>query len=290
MNILLTGINTYLGVNFQSYLLERGYRVTTLVRKTHALKNPPQPQENLTILYGDMIRESYSDNIPHNLHAAYYFSTYSTEQGGVYKNLELLALQNLVKKLRRVHCHHLVYVASLRSPVNKDVALLLAASYIPYTVVRTSNIVGKDSALLEIFKEYSKQFVILSNRHLSKSKAQPIAISDALAYLEFIANHPKTFHKNLDMGGPEILSYREMITQYLEIIGVKKRIVTIPFINDRFSAYLLQTNGNIPKEMARSFQRNIKGDLLCSNDFLHDLFPRKRLTFKEALLASDIEE
>src|SRR5699024_5033623 len=132
-------------------------------------------------------------------------SLYAAEQGGIYQELELLSLKNYIKKLRKAHCQHLIYVLPLRSPVNKEVKQLLKQSYIAYTIVRTSNIVGKKSLLLQIFKKMAQKLFIVSNQRLAKSRCQPIALSDAIAYLDFMAYNPATFNQCFDIGGAEIL-------------------------------------------------------------------------------------
>lgn len=285
MNVLLTGINTYLGKKLSLFFLEKDYQLTCLIRNEAFLKNE-KGNTNLSIIRGDLIREKYSKDFPKDLDVAFYFSYYIAEQGDIYQELELLSIQNYIKKARRVNCAHLVYVMPLRSPVNKDIKNLFEKSYIPYTIIRTSNIVGKDSLLMQIFKKMASNFAIVSNSKLASSKCQPIALSDALAYLDFIASNPITFDQTFDIGGPEILSYREMLSQFLQIYKVKKTIITLPFVHSIFSTFWLSQSSGLPKMIAHAFSENIQGDLLCENNRIHDLFPHTSLKFKEAVLES----
>jgi len=283
MNVLLTGINNYLGKELTLYFLDKGYSVTCLVRSETLLLGEAKIDNNLSVIRGDLIREKYSRNFPDDLDVAFYFSYYVAEQGDIYQDLELLSLQNYIKKARRVNCAHLVYVMPLRSPVNEDVKKLLKESYISYTIVRTSNIVGKDSLLIQIFKKMASNLAIVSNTKLASSKCQPIALADAITYLDFIAFNPAAFNECFDIGGPEILSYREMIDQFLEICAMKKPIITLPFVNTFFSTFWLQKNSGLPKMIAKAFSENIQGDLLCEDNRIHDLFPHQSLTFKDAV-------
>jgi len=285
MNVLLTGINTYLGKNLSAFFLEKEYQLTCLVRNETILEKEKK-NINLSIIRGDLIREKYSTDFPKDLDVAFYFSYYIAEQGDIYQDLELLSIQNYIKKARRVNCAHLVYVMPLRSPVNEDIKSLFEKSYIPYTVIRTSNIVGKDSLLIEIFKKMASNYVIVSNNKLAKSKCQPIALSDAITYLDFIASNPVTFNQTFDIGGPEVLSYKQMLLQFLQICKIKKPIVTLPFVHSFFSTFWLSKNSGLPKMIARAFSENIQGDLLCENNRIHDLFPHTSLKFKEAVLES----
>src|SRR5690606_16858244 len=231
MNVLLTGINNYLGKELTFFFLEKEYKVTCLVRSETLLLKDEKADKNLSVIRGDLIREKYSGSFPDDLDVAFYFSYYVAEQGDIYQQLEILSLQNYIKKARRVNCPHLVYVMPLRSPVNEDIKKLLEESYISYTIVRTSNIVGKNSLLIQIFKKMASNFAIVSNSKLASSKCQPIALSDAITYLDFIAFNPATFNQTFDIGGPEVLSYRQMLTQFLKIAKIKKNIITLPFVH-----------------------------------------------------------
>jgi len=286
MNVLLSGINNYLGKELALYFLERDYKVTCLVRSETLFLADEKINNNLSVIRGDLIREKYSQNFPEDLDVAFYFSYYVAEQGDIYQELELLSLQNYIKKARRVNCAHLVYVMPLRSPVSNDVKDLLKDSYIPYTIVRTSNIVGKDSLLIQIFKKMASNLAIISNTKLASSKCQPIALSDAITYLDFIAFNPAAFNQCFDIGGPEILSYREMLTQFLKICKVEKNIITLPFVHTFFSTFWLSRSSGLPKLIARAFSENIQGDLLCEDNRIHDLFPHKSLKFSEAVRES----
>src|SRR5690606_14348116 len=105
-------------------------------------------------------------------------------------------------------------------------------------------------------------------------------------YLDFIAANPITFNQTFDLGGPEILSYKQMLLQFLQICNIKKTIITLPFVHSFFSTLWLSKNSGLPKMIARAFSENIQGDLLCENNQINDLFPHTTLKFKEALLES----
>lgn len=283
MKILLTGINNYLGNKLKTYFLEENHDVICLVRNKAPFTPNSEIHPHLSTIYGDLIRDTYSDGFPEDLDAAYYFSNYTSEQGGIYQELELLSLQSYIKKLRRVNCPHLIYVIPLRSPINENVKELLKASYIPYTVVRTSNIIGKASALIQVFKQISNEFIIVSNSRLAKSRCQPIALSDALIYLDFIAHNPVVFNQSFDIGGPDILTYREMLEEYLKVKKIKKTIITLPFVHVLLSGYWLSRSSGLSKSIAQAFSENIKGDILCENNDIQDIFPHNNLHFKESL-------
>lgn len=283
MNILIIGINNYLGNKAKTHFLNLNNDVTSLVRKEFVSKIKDKSHSRLSVIIGDLIRERYSRPFPTHLDVAYYFSNYTSERGNIYKDLEILSLQNYIKKLRRRHCKHLIYVVPLTSPVNDAIEALLKMSYINYTIIRTSNIIGKDSALMKIFKSLSSKFAIISNSRFAESKCQPIALNDVLDYLWFTAGNPLAFNKTFDIGGPEVLTYREMIDQYLKVTKKEKKVITLPYIHPKLSSLWLSQSGDISKEMATAFSANIQDDIICKNTAIKEIFPHKDLPFKEAL-------
>lgn len=284
MNILLHGVNNYLAERLTRHFLAHMHQVSWVIRDKQSYLKNTHPPDNLCLIQGDIIREKYADNFPKTIDAAFYFSFYATEQGGVYKELELLSLKNFIKKLRKAYCQHLIYVIPLRSPANKEVKALLQESYIAYTIVRTSNIIGRESLLLQIFQSMTEKIMIVSNQRLAKSRCQPIAIDDLIAYLDFIMYNPVTFNQSFDVGGTEILSYREMLGYYFSIRKVRRPIILLPFVNNLFSSFWLSRSSGLPKALARAFSSNIQGDLLCRDNRIHLIFPHRNMSFKEALL------
>lgn len=283
MNKLLTGTNSYLGKKLKEYFLEQGYNVTCLVKSKERETDNDAAKSNLSYVIGDLIHEASKFRFPNELNVAYYFSSYTIEEGGVFQEIELLSLQNYIKKLRQAQCPHLIYVVPLRAPVHVDILKLLKMSYIPYTIIRTSNIIGIDSPLMRIFKNISSMFAIVSNKRLAKSRCQPIALKDALECLEFLSGNPLAFNQTFDLGGPDTLSYQEMIEQYLKIRGIKRKIIILPFFKVNIPSFWFTKNNGISTQMARAFNKNIKGDILCSENQIDDLFPTEKLHFKDAL-------
>ena len=284
MKILLHGANNYLAERLIAHFLSLEHEVTCIIRDTVHNSNKTSPQGNLKFTQGDVIRGNYTNSFPQYIDAAFYFSLYAAEQGGIYKELELLSLKNYINKIRKSHCQHLIYVLPLRSPVNQEVHRLLQESYIAYTIVRTSNIIGQESLLLQIFNRMAQKVLIVSNQRLAKSRCQPIAIEDAIAYLDFITFNPVTFNQSFDIGGAEVVNYKEMLDYYLSLCRIRKPVIILPFVNNLFASFWLSRSSGLPKALARAFSTNIQGDLLCKDNRIQLIFPHKNLSFREALL------
>ncbi|QNL51470.1 hypothetical protein H8S90_07815 [Olivibacter sp. SDN3] len=283
MNTLIAGLNNYLGKRLALHLADEGYQISCLVRNDKHFLNTTETRPNLFVIKGDLLREKYHPSINEHMDVAIYLSQDSAEWNEQYKNLELLSLTNFIKQARRTNSQQLIYITRLRTPFIKDVQQILIDSYISYTIVRVSNIIGKGSILMEMMKKISSKFFIFTNKRLVKMRAQPIALHDLLTYLNFITLNPAAFNQNFDLGGPDILSYRDMLSAYLKLRRLKRPIITLPSFNNRLSAIFISLTTGINVSTARAFGQHITGDLLCENNHIHDLFPHECLTFEEAL-------
>lgn len=282
MNILITGLNNYLGEKLASYFAEQGDHVFCLVRSKVLFTKKIASNPNITVVEGDLFREKYALEMPSEIDVAFYLNRELADKGGIHRDMEIISVQNYVKKLRRISCQHFVYMSRMRSPLAEEVAQLLRQSYIPYTVVRTSNIIGKGSLLMDIMGRIASKFFIVSTSQIAKSQCQPIALADVLCYLRLMMLNPEVFNKKFDMGGPDSLSYKEMIQRYLEVCKLKRSIITLPGMGLLADLWLSFSAG-ISLSVARTFNYNASYDLLCEDEALKELFPHDSLRFDEAV-------
>ena len=282
MNILITGLNNYLGEKVASYFAEQGDHVFCLVRSKVLFMRKRSPEPNITVIEGDLFREKYAPEMPAEVDIAFYLNQELADRGGIHRDMEIISVQNYVKKLRRISCQHFMYVSRMRSPLVDEVTQLLRQSYIPYTVVRTSNIIGKGSLLMEVMAKITSKFFILSTSQIARSQCQPIALADVLCYLKLMMLNPDVFNRKFDLGGPDSLSYKEMIQRYLEICKRKRPIIALPGMVLLADLWLSFSAG-ISLSLARNFNYNASYDLLCEDETLKELFPHTSLQFDEAV-------
>ena len=114
-------------------------------------------------------------------------------------------------------------------------------------------------------------------------RTQPIALQDLLAYLNFILLNPVTFNQSFDLGGPDILSYKDMLKAYMKLIKIKRPILVLPSLSNRLSALVMSLNTGVSVPAAKAFGDYITTDLLCENNMIYELFPHERLSFEQAI-------
>ncbi|SEN00381.1 Nucleoside-diphosphate-sugar epimerase [bacterium A37T11] len=277
-------MNNYLGKKLALHLAGQDHEVACLVRHKAFSNAEFEKYDNLSILQADLLRETYGSNMPLRTDVAFYVNEISSERGGIYRDMELISLQNYIKKLRRISCEHLIYLTRLRSPIAEDALQMLHKSYIPFTVVRTSNIIGKESTLMNIMGKLTSNKVILASSLIAKSRTQPIALKDVFSYLKFMIMNAQVFDRKFDLGGPDSLSYEEMVQKYLEICQIKHRhIIQLPIKNGCLPDLLLSFSTGLSRPSARAFLKTASYDLLCEEDGLQEIFPYQATRFVEAV-------
>ena len=116
------------------------------------------------------------------------------------------------------------------------------------------------------------------------TRIQPIAVGDVLAYLTECLLKPDTAGKQFDIGGPEVLTYREMMQQYTEAVGIPRRIIfRAPVLSPHLAAYWVDLVTPIPSGIAHPLIEGLKNEVICLDDSITEYVPIKRTPFKEAV-------
>jgi len=126
----------------------------------------------------------------------------------------------------------------LRSPA--ETARILAAGDVPVTTLRAAMVVGRGSAAFETIVSLVDRLPVMVAPRWVAMPTQPIALADVVAYLRDVARHPDTIGQTFDLGGPDVLTYRQMIEHIGELRGRRPRILEVPVLSPRLSSYLLQ--------------------------------------------------
>ncbi|MGW8323448.1 MAG: hypothetical protein ACWGSD_18035 [Thermodesulfobacteriota bacterium] len=124
-----------------------------------------------------------------------------------------------------------------------------------------------------------------------ETRIQPIAIQDVLAYLSGCLEHPETAGKTLDIGGPEILTYREMMQQYAAARNLAPRIIfRVPFLTPLLSAYWVDLVTPIPSGVAHPLIEGLKNEVVCRNHEIEVYIPVRKTPFRDAVRIAFSEE
>lgn len=286
MKVLLAGANSYIGTHLIPLLLETGHEVICLVRdKKHFINNHPHAYA-VTVLGGDLLRRQSIDPLPADIEAACYLINTFT-QTSEFAALAALSAQNFMEVIGQTNCRQVVTLSDINDKATHKARLhvehILCSGKTALTVLNTAMIVGQGSAALAMFNILVSKTPIVIPRTWIKTRLQPIEIGTILQYIEGCLLNEKTFNRKFDVGGPDVLTFKQMILLYIAIHKtVKPGIVVLPFLTSHLSSSLLDILTPVSYAEAQSLIENLKHDSICRENSIRDIISVPRVTFKQS--------
>lgn len=291
MKILLTGANGYIGTRLLPILLAENHEVICMVRDKRRFAAQSDWSNQVTIISGDLLEPETLKEIPNHIDAAYYLvhSMSSSQQG--FETMEEQSASNFADAIAKTQCRQIIYLTGIANDehLSKHLGSRLAvenklkSSGVPCTILRAAIIIGSGSASFEIIRDLTEKLPVMVAPKWIKVRCQPIGIRDVLGYLLGVIHHPEALNQTFDIGGPDILTYKEMLLGYAKERGLKRWIITVPVLTPRLSSLWLNLITSVPFALARSLVDSMKNEVVCKNNHIHKVVPRKCLSYAEAL-------
>ena len=289
--ILVTGATGYVGGRLVPELLARGYRVRVMVRA--ASEDHERRWPGAEVVVADALNPGSLNAALEGVYAAYYL-LHSLLLGQ--KDLEATETQaagNFRRAAERHGVARIIYLGGLgeaRAPLSPhlrsrmQVADELSCGSVPATVLRAAIIIGSGSASYEIIEHLVKSLPIVPVPHWAKTRCQPISIRDVIKYLVGVLETPETSGRSLDIGGPGVLTYREMLGILADLLGRKRLFVPCPFSSIGFFSYCASLVTPVPAPITRCLMEGIVHEVVCQNDDIKRILPFELLGYREALI------
>lgn len=291
MKILLTGVTGYVGKRLLPVLIEKGHKIVCCVREKNRLTIHKNLLKQVEILEIDFLKDLKPDAFPQDIDVAYYLIHSMTTSSEKFDMLESKAAGNFKKYMESTSVKQVIYLSGISNEAKlsrhltsrKKVEDILKSAHYSLTVLRAGIIVGSGSASFEMIRDIVEKLPIMVTPKWILTKAQPIAIRDVITYLRRVILHEKCLNKTFDIGGPEILTYKDMMLQYAEIRKFKRRIYTTSLISPKISSYWLFFITSVSYKLAISLADSMKNEVICGNNDLEEILKVKPITYKLAL-------
>ena len=291
MNILLTGANGYIGRRLLSALIERGHKVFCAVRDPSRLHIPESLRSRIEIIVCDMTKRETLNNLPATIDAAYYLVHSMAQSADHFSNLEEISAKNFSDWIRTSSAKQIIYVGgiandpalSLHLTSRMGVESVLSASGVPVTVLRAAIIIGSGSASFEIIRDLVEKLPVMITPKWLRSRCQPIAIRDVIRYLTSVLGHPSAMGKVFDIGGPDILTYKDMLLRFAKIRGYRRYIITVPVLTPRLSSYWLYFVTATSFSLAKALVDSMKNEVVCEVGDIAAVDPTPCISYDEAI-------
>lgn len=294
MKILITGANGYIGLRLLSTLSTTEHEVVAVVRNKQRLdaKTCEMFGSRLEIVEYDFLDDPTSEvTCPPDIDAAYYL-IHSMGTGKGFADREERCASQFISWIKPTQCQQIIYLSGIIPETDKlsthlasrqRVAQLLAESHVPLTTLRASIIVGSGSASFEIIRDLVEKLPVMITPKWTRTLCQPIAIRNVIGYLTGVLNNPDCLNKSFDIGGPEQLSYRDMMSQYAETRGLLRLIFPAPFFTPGLSSYWLSIITATNYQLAKALVGSLHMETVCREHSIRDIIPQELMNYREAI-------
>jgi len=281
MKLLLAGANSYVGSRLLPFLLENGHEVICVVRDKRLFAEQNK-YTNVTLLNGDLLRRRGIEAFPEDVDAAFFLANRLTQTSG-FAALEALSAQNFMEVLNKTQCRQLITISPISDSPPVHVENILASGKAALTGLQTSMIVGRGSIALQLFEGLTQNTPIVITRQWAKTLFQPIYIDDLLTSLHNCLANKDTYNRRFDAGGPQVLTFKQMLLVYIATnMEVKPGVVILPFLSSRLASYLVNFLSPVSYPEAQSLIQSLDHDSVCKS-IDNNITPAESVTFKQSL-------
>jgi len=293
--LLVTGATGYVGGRLIPALLKAGYRVRAMGRSIEKLGcRPWSHHEQVELIQGDVLDAESLTLAARGCRAGYYLVHSMIAQKDKFVEADRRAARNMVDAAAAAGLERIIYLGGLaeakNGPLSKhlrsrfEVAGILQSGPVPTTDLRAPMILGSGSASFEILRYLVERLPVMITPRWVRSKNQPIAIRNVITYLVGCLEHEQTIGKTFDIGGSDILTYRELLDIYAEEAGLQKRlIIPVPVLTPTLSALWLHLISPVPTSIALPLTEGLTSDAVCTENRIQSIIPQKLLTCREAI-------
>lgn len=272
-------------------LLEEGHTVYTLVRNPSRFIQPPNFENQIKVIKGDILDPLTLSDLPKDFDVAYYLIHSMSDDAINFDLKDRIAAENFLDILEGSSCKQVIYLSGIVNDENLskhlnsrlEVEKILKTGPIPVTCLRAAIIIGAGSASFEIIRDLVEKLPIMVAPKWILSKCQPIAIFDVIDYLSKVVGKKECFGKSFDIGGPDIMTYKEMLLKFAELRKLKRYIMIVPVLTPKLSSKWLFFVTSTSYDLAKALVDSLKNDAICINQEIQNILPKKCLTYVEAI-------
>lgn len=291
LKILLTGANGYIGMRLLPELIENGHHVICAVRDKNRLPLNPETTAKVSVIEVDFAEEVNIESFPKDIDAAYYLIHSMSGSITDFDEIEARSAENFNNYMATTSVKQVIYLSGIvnQEQLSKHLSSRKKVEEILYkgnyhlTVLRAGIVVGSGSSSFEIIRDLCEKLPLMIAPSWLKTRIQPIAIRDVIAFLYGVLDNEKCFDQSFDIGGPDVLTYREMLMQYSKIRGLKLWIISVPIMSPRLSSYWLYFVTSTSYKLAVNLVDSMKMEVVATDNKLQEILNIHPITYEEAI-------
>ena len=276
---LVTGATGYVGGRLVPALLEAGYGVRCLVRDPRRLRDQPWAGR-VEAVSGDVTRPATLAAAFAGVEVAYYL-VHALGRGPGFEHTDRQAAGAFAAAAAASGCQRIVYLGGLIPPAvapadlsphlrsRAEVGRVFLDSAVPAAELRAAVIIGSGSASFEMLRYLTERLPVMVTPRWVHTRIQPIAVRDVLRYLVGVAGLPADVNRSFDVGGSDVLTYRDMMLRYAEQAGLRRRaVISVPVLSPGLSSLWVGLVTPVPGGLARPLVESLRYEVVCRD---HDI-------------------
>jgi uncharacterized protein YbjT (DUF2867 family) len=292
VKILLTGATGYIGKRLLPALIEQGHDVICCVRDKNrfhpAIKNS---NGKISVLEIDFLKVPTDNDPLKDIDAAYYLIHSMSANVSNFSKLEETSARNFISLIKKTNIKQIIYLGGITNEEKlskhlasrKNVEKILSESGIPVTTLRAGIIVGSGSASFEIIRDLVEKLPVMITPKWLNTKHHPIAVRNIIQYLTGVLFKEELYNRSFDVGGPDILTYKEMLLQFAEVRKLKRFVFSVPVMTPRLSSYWLYFVTSTSYKLAVNLVDSMKIEVVGKPNNLQKLLNIEPISYKDAV-------
>jgi uncharacterized protein YbjT (DUF2867 family) len=290
MNILVTGATGYIGGQLVPRLSSEEHQVTCLARKPQTLKD--RKWENVQIKQGDVLELASLRPTMEKIDVAYYLIHSMAGGKHGFEERDEAAARNFGTAAREAGVKRIIYLGGLGeceksiSPhlnSRQHAGDVLRLSGVPVTEFRAPIIIGAGSMSFEMIRYLTERLPILPTPAWINTLCQPIAIDNILDYLITSLNEPRSTGTIFEIGGPDVLTYKEIMHGYAIARQLKRLFITLPFLNTPILAFGADVVTPLPTPYLQILIDGLRSEVLVHDPSAQEVFKIKLIPYATAV-------
>jgi uncharacterized protein YbjT (DUF2867 family) len=291
LKILLTGANGYIGMRLLPQLMRQGHHVVCAVRDAKRLSVDAETRKKIEIIEVDFLKDPLEGVFSPDYDVVYYLIHSMSSSTTDFDKREAQAAQNFNVYMKQACPTQVIFLSGI---VNNDklskhlssrkkVEEILYEGPFALTVLRAGIIVGSGSSSFEIIRDLCEKLPLMVTPKWALTRTQPIAIRDVIQFLTGVLGRTDTYNQSFDIGGPDILTYKDMLKRYAKVRGFRNWILTVPVMTPKLSSYWLYFVTSTSYKLAINLVDSMKMEVVAQDNKLQELLGIKTHTYEEAI-------
>ena len=291
MKILLTGATGYIAQRLLPLLLGNGHEVICCVRDRARFDSEKYRSTHLSVREVDFLNPDTLKSIPSDIDAAYYLIHSMSTSTGDFEKMEEASAINFKNYFQQTKACQVIYLSGIVNEEilskhltsRRNVERILGSGSYSLTTIRAGIIIGSGSASFEIIRDLVEKLPVMIAPRWLDTMSQPIAIRNVIEFLSGVLLNETTFNKSYDIGGPDIMTYKQMLLRFAKVRGLKRWIGIVPVMTPKLSSYWLYFITPTSYSLAQNLVDSMKVEVICKDNNLKELLGISPISYEDAI-------